>query len=119
MASSSAVRLGNDQTAEFRSLIAAAGPSALDSQRKWEKQRDESLGPILSASFVLQCKKREMLRDHGEGKPLSQKERDCLKLRKADEEWIREAARVVSRRCDHQGNPDVLHMIASIALSFL
>lgn len=92
MASTSSIPIGNDHTQLFQTLIERQGEEAVESRRKWEKRRDESLGPILSASFIQKCKSLE--KQSSDKKALSQRERDCLRLRKADEEWFNEAVKI-------------------------
>ncbi|MCO5565664.1 hypothetical protein L7F22_019338 [Adiantum nelumboides] len=92
MASTSSIQIGNDHTQLFQSLIEKQGEEAVESRRKWEKRRDESLGPILSASFIQKFKLLE--KQSSDKKTISQRERDCLRLRKADEEWFNEAVKI-------------------------
>lgn len=95
MASSSAVRLGMDRTPSFHRLVQEQGPATVEeSQRRWEKGRDEAMGPILSDEFVRRCKACEK-DGAATGQGLSHRERDGMRLRRADEEWIGEAAKIV------------------------
>ena len=82
--------LGNDCTGIFHELVNTHDTSQ-QKRQQWQRQRDNSLGPILSNEWVVSVKGKEK---GGEG--ISQRERDCLRLKRADEEWIGEARKVVS-----------------------
>lgn len=86
---SGAIR-GNDYTLAFRDLV-NSHEDHIQRRQKWEKQRDDALGPILSPERITLARSKEK-----SGQGISQRERDCLRLRKADEEWIGEARKVVS-----------------------
>lgn len=81
---------GTDYSRVFQELVNAQDDHT-QRRVKWEKQRDDSLGPILGQESTLRWKEKER-----SGQGLSQKEKDCLRLRRADEEWIGEARKVVS-----------------------
>jgi hypothetical protein len=81
---------GNDYTAAFQELVHLNG-NYKQRRQKWIRERDNSLGPIVSDDFLATTKSKEK-----SGQGISQKEKDCLRLRKADEEWIGEARKVVS-----------------------
>jgi len=89
---SSSVRFtrSNNHTRAFQELVNSQEDSR-QRQKRWEKQRDESLGPILSHEWVATSRDKKK---SGEG--ISQRVKDCLRLKKADEEWIGEAKKVVS-----------------------
>jgi hypothetical protein len=89
--SSSGTIRGTDYTLSFRELV-SSHEDYIQRRQKWEKQRDDALGPILSQDRLTLLKGTEK----SSGRGISQKERDCLQLRKADEEWIGEARKVVS-----------------------
>lgn len=81
---------GYDHTETLRELISkhAEADSAV---RVWEKHKDEALGPVVSASYTSSLKGKEK-----SGHGISKRERDGLRLRTADAEWIAEARKVVS-----------------------
>lgn len=81
---------GTDYSRAFQELVNAKDDH-VQRRLKWEKQRDDSLGPILGQGSISQWKDKER-----SGQGLSQRERDCLRLKRADEEWIGEARKVVS-----------------------
>jgi hypothetical protein len=81
---------GNNHTRSFHELVKNLNDYE-ERRIKWEKQRDESLGPILGQEWLTRCKLKEK-----SGQDISQRERDCLRLNRADEEWVGEARKVVS-----------------------
>lgn len=89
-AGASRVISGSDYILTFRELVASS-QDYIHWRQRWETQRDDALGPILSQERLSLIKGKEKI-GHG----MSQKERDCLRLRRADEEWIGEARKVVS-----------------------
>jgi hypothetical protein len=87
----SGVIQGSDYTSDFRQLV-DRNQEYVQRRQKWEKQRDDALGPILTQDYITLLKGKEK-----SGQGISQREKDCIRLRRADEEWIGEARKVVSR----------------------
>ena len=85
---------GTSHTSAFRELVEQHDPSSAN-RRKWQKSRDDALGPIVDRQVVRLLRKKQQA-----GEVLSTKEKDALRLRTADEEWFIEADRVVS--CSRQ-----------------
>lgn len=102
---------GNDYTSAFRELVDMR-QDFMQRRQKWEKQRDDALGPILTQNHITLLKGKEK-----SGQGLTQRERDCLKLRKADEEWIGEARKVVSSAECGEKNGLIAKMVSSTGAS--
>lgn len=114
--STSRVGSAIDNTPLFRQLVNQSldGGEAevAERRRQWEKRRDDALGPILSKGFLSRGHARKTKKDddaHSSGDSrggtdggLTPREQDCLRLRRADEEWLGEAVKVVSRAYIYQ-----------------
>ncbi|UZJ52383.1 hypothetical protein CBS101457_001703 [Exobasidium rhododendri] len=98
---------GNDFTSTFQNLV-ASNDDYKQRRQKWTRERDNSLGPILSEDWLRSTRGKE---NGGQG--TSQRERDCLRLRKADEEWIAEAKKV------HRSIVKVVQFLQSIRRAYL
>lgn len=90
------MRPGTDWTPVFRTVVTESleggKEAATANQRKWEKQRQDAFGPVQGTNKWTGQATQE--RNQVE-EPMSQRQKDAMRLRNADQEWIGEAVKVV------------------------